>query len=196
MKHTKKIVCSVMAIIAVVTGKDYIPNQEELLNPVGMVQISGEDVGFLHVSQEALELIGNAEACRRTPYVCPAGLPTDGIGNTKNVTGEKKTDEQIAADWVRNIIRAQNCLIATSDFDSMSQGQKDAFSSFVFNTGCTRFRMNRDGSETRIFRKIRQKTYNAACRELRFWVYGGGKKLPGLIERRKKEMSLCLGVIF
>ena len=189
MKHVKKIVCSVTAIIAVVVGQPYSSN---LVEPVGEVVISGTRIGILHISPKALELIGNAEACRRTPYTCPAGLPTDGIGNTRNVTGKEKTDEQIAADWTGNIIRAQNCLIIHSDFDRMSQGQKDAFTSFVFNTGCTRFRLNKNGSETRIFKKIKAKQYTAACNELPFWVYGGGKKLSGLVKRRAKERALCL----
>jgi lysozyme len=73
----------------------------------------------------------------------------------------------------------------------MSQGQIDAFTSFIFNTGCTRFRKNPDGSETRIFKHIRQGNYKNACNELRFWVYGAGKKLPGLVKRRQKEMELC-----
>jgi len=191
MKHTKKLVCSVMAIIAVVVGQPY--SQSEIsTEPVGEVVINNEVIGVLHISARALELIGHAEACRRMPYACPAGLRTDGIGNTHSVTGEIKTDEQIAIDWTRNIIRAQSCLMTYSDFDLMSQGQKDAFTSFVFNTGCTRFRNNRDDSETRIFKKIKKKQFQSACEELKHWVYGGGKRLPGLVKRRTREMEICL----
>ena len=41
--------------------------------------------GHVRTNQRGLELIGNAEACRRDPYVCPAGVLTDGIGNTHGV---------------------------------------------------------------------------------------------------------------
>ena len=39
----------------------------------------------LRINREGLELIGNAEACRRDPYMCPAGVLTVGIGSTGNV---------------------------------------------------------------------------------------------------------------
>ncbi len=189
MKHVKKAVCSVTAIIAIVVGHSNIPAGDQ---PVGEVFIKGHDAGTLLVSPKALEIIGNAESCRRTPYTCPAGLATDGIGNTKNVTGKTKTDEQIAADWSRNITEAQDCLILNVNWVEMTQGQFDAFTSFVFNVGCTRFMHNRDGTETRIYRKIKKHQFTAACNELPFWVYGGGEKLPGLVTRREKERELCL----
>jgi lysozyme len=158
---------------------------------IGLVEIGGVEVGELIVSPKALEVIGNAEGCVRNPYTCPAGLGTDGIGNTHNVTGETKSDEQIAIDWAKNIIAAQNCLASSGDVSLMSQGQVDAFTSFIFNTGCTRFRHNRDGSETRIYHKIKQGWFTGACNELNYWRKGGGKVLPGLVKRRAKETELC-----
>lgn len=195
MKHMKKILCSVTAVIGLVVGgvmpsSDFVPDAQ----PVGVVQIGDVIVGKLLVSPNALKVVGNAEGCLKTPYTCPAGLATDGIGNTTNVTGDIKSTEQIAIDWTRNILVAQNCLVASSEVSLMTQGQIDAFTSFIFNTGCTRFRHNRDGSETRIYKHIMQHQFTAACNELRFWVYGGGKKLSGLVERRKTEMMLCHGL--
>lgn len=35
--------------------------------------------GNVRTSERGLELIGNAESCRRDPYACPAGVLTDGI---------------------------------------------------------------------------------------------------------------------
>lgn len=190
MKTSNKAVCSVMAIIAIVTGGAY---QTETVSfpPVGEVEINGSTVAKLNVSQRALEIIGNAESCRLKPYVCPAGLATDGIGNTHNVTGKIKTETEIAIDWVVNISSSETCLITSKGDVLMSQGQVDAFTSFIFNTGCTRFRNNPDGSETRIFKHIKAGRYKNACNELRFWVYGAGKKLPGLIKRRKVETDVC-----
>ncbi|HHP2742924.1 TPA: glycoside hydrolase family protein, partial [Yersinia enterocolitica] len=82
-------VCSVAAIISIVLS-----------------------MGNVRTSDRGLELIGNAEACRRDPYVCPAGVLTDGVGNTHGVkAGVIKTDAQIAADWEKNIIDAERCVI-------------------------------------------------------------------------------------
>ncbi|MGI9835688.1 lysozyme [Vibrio vulnificus] len=198
MNNTKKIICSVLAVIGVITGGSSVYSEAPVtssLQPdavaIGTVEIGDLIVGELIVSPNALKVIGNAEGCRRSPYVCPAGLETDGIGNTHNVTNEIKTDDQIAIDWTRNIIDAQNCLASSADVSLMSQGQIDAFTSFIFNTGCTRFKHNRDGSETRIYHKIKQGWFVGACNELKYWVYAGGKKLAGLVSRREQEREMC-----
>ena len=65
------IVCSVAAIIAIVLN-----------------------AGHVRTNELGLELIGNAESCRRDPYICPAGVPTDGMGKTHGVKpGTVKNDQ-------------------------------------------------------------------------------------------------------
>ncbi|TXD94959.1 lysozyme, partial [Ralstonia pseudosolanacearum] len=39
-------------------------------------------------------------------------------------------------------------------------------------------------------RRINQRDWAAAASELRRWVYGGGKVLPGLAARREAEVAL------
>lgn len=207
----RKIVCSVTAIIGIVTGgalystADITPPNEapqmvaqvsasDYPPPIGEVVIHGEKVGVLFVSQRALEVIGNAEGCRRTPYKCPAGLLTDGIGNTHGEIGKPKTNEQIAKDWVLNIIDAQHCLASVTPIETLAQGQRDAFVSFIFNTGCTRFKRNRDRSSTRIAAYIKAGHYVNACHELKYWRKGGGVVLAGLVTRRRTETNMCLAV--
>ncbi len=129
----RKIVCSVTAIIGIVTGGTLynsaapsptiepahtVEQATDYPPPIGEVIIAGERVGHLFISQRALEVIGNAEGCRRAPYKCPAGLLTDGIGNTHGEIGKPKTDEQIAKDWVLNIIDdySRECVSQIVDF--------------------------------------------------------------------------------
>ncbi|GAA03216.1 lysozyme [Photobacterium leiognathi] len=192
MNIRQKIICSITAAIAIITGG--VTVSEKYYEPVGQVVIAGQYVGDLLVSPAALSLIGNAEGCRRDPYKCPAGLVTNGIGNTHGVPNEPISIEQVSKDWVFNIQQAERCLVASAPDLPMTQGQIDAFTSFIFNTGCTRFRKNSDGSETRIYKKISAGRYDSACDELKYWVYGGGKKLNGLVNRRQSEMELCLGL--
>ena len=89
-------------------------------------------------SRAGLELIGNAEGCRRDPYKCPADVWTDGIGNTHGVKpGVRKTDQQIAADWQKNILAAERCVTSYAAGDKLPQGAFDAAVSITFNAGCT-----------------------------------------------------------
>lgn len=186
----KRILCSVVAVIGIVTGGASL----ESTKPVGEVTIQGQSQGTLRISPKGLAIIGNAEGCIRSPYTCPAGLVTNGIGNTHGVANEVISQWRVAKDWVKNIQDAEK-VVSLAEFQaerSMTQGQFDAFTSFVFNLGGTRFVRNSNGTYTRIFTYILAGDYPRACAELPRWVYGGGKKLPGLVERRGKEYDRCM----
>ncbi|MDN0120709.1 lysozyme [Yersinia frederiksenii] len=156
--------CSVAAIIAIVVSN-----------------------GTVRTSEKGLELIGNAESCRRDPYVCPAGVLTDGIGNTHGVkAGVIKTDIQIAADWEKNILEAESCVNKFGNGKKLNQGQFDAVTSITFNAGCAQMQ------KSTMFRMLRDSKFTEACNQFPRWTYGGGKQLPGLVARRDKERALCL----
>lgn len=143
--------------------------------------------GTLRTNRAGLELIGNAEGCRRDPYTCPAGIITDGIGNTHNVKpGTRKTDEQIARDWEKNIDAAEKCVNAYAEGKSLTDNTFSAVTSITFNVGCAGVR------KSTLFSLLRQNHIEQACNQFPRWVYGGGKILPGLVERRSKEKALCL----
>jgi Phage lysozyme len=56
---------------------------------------------------------------------------------------------------------------------------------FTFNLGAGRLQTST------LRRRINQRDWHNAAQELRRWVYGGGKVLPGLVARRQAEIS-CL----
>ena len=138
---------------------------------------------------EALQIIGDAEGCRRDPYMCPAGVPTDGVGNTNNVFAGK-TLEQIAADWARNISDAEKCVNRHFNGERMPQPAFGAMVSMVFNHGCQHQAFNRNGSKTQIKRLAEVGDWRAMCNQIPRWDSGG--KWPGIIKRRAKEQALCL----
>lgn len=142
--------------------------------------------GNVKTSQAGLELIGNAEGCQRDPYRCPADVWTDGIGNTHGVTGARKSDAQIAADWERNILDAEQCVNRYAAGGNLPQGAFDAAVSITFNAGCPTMQ------KSTMFRMFRQSDTAAACEQFPRWVYAGGRKLKGLEIRRDKERALCL----
>ncbi|MGQ6073642.1 lysozyme [Serratia sp. IR-2025] len=150
---------------------------------IGLIISSGE----VKTSQAGLELIGNAEGCRRDPYKCPADVWTDGVGNTHGVKqGVRKTDQQIAADWQKNILAAERCVNSYAAGSTLRQGAFDAAVSITFNAGCSAMQ------KSTMFRLFRQGETTAACEQFPRWVYAGGVKLNGLVIRRDKERALCL----
>lgn len=153
--------------------------------------------GEVCTSQRGLELIGNAESCRRDPYVCPAGKLTAGIGSTTGIkSGRIYSDEEIAAMWVEDIRTAERCLNQNFYGRDMNQNQFDAMSSAAFNLGCLNLMWftDRNGirQRTTIWKHAQLKHWDAMCERLGDFVKAGGKTLPGLVERRGKETRICL----
>ncbi len=150
---------------------------------IGLVLSSGE----VKTSRSGLELIGNAEGCRRDPYKCPADVLTDGIGNTHGVKqGVSKSDQQIAADWQKNILAAERCVIRFASGDRLRQGAFDAAVSLTFRVGCG------TAQKSTLFMLNRQGRIDEACEQYPRWVYAAGTILPGLVTRAGKERALCL----
>jgi lysozyme len=143
--------------------------------------------GTVRTSEAGLKLIGDAEGCQRVPYVCPAGVLTDGIGNTDGVKpGVRKSDAQIAADWENNILQAESCVNKYANGKKLNQGQFDAVTSITFNAGCGQMQ------KSTMYRMFRDEKFTEACNQFPRWSYGSGKKLPGLVTRREKEKAMCM----
>lgn len=150
---------------------------------IGLVVANGN----VRTSKVGLSLIGNAEACRLEPYLCPANVWTDGIGNTHGVNpGVRKTVDQVAADWERNILDAEKCVIRYANGDKLPQGAFDAVVSITFNAGCPAMQ------KSTMFMRFREGRITDACNQFPRWVYSNGKILRGLEIRREKERELCL----
>jgi lysozyme len=59
-----------------------------------------------------------------------------------------------------------------------------AVSDFTFNLGAGKLRAST------LRRRLLAEDWEGAPHELRKWVFGGGKKLPGLVRRRAAEAAL------
>ncbi|QPT15243.1 lysozyme [Serratia rubidaea] len=153
--------------------------------------------GNVKTSQAGLELIGNAEGCQRDPYKCPADVWTDGIGNTHGVTGARKSDVQIAADWERNILDAERCITRHFRGKDMPENAFSAMTSAAFNMGCSSLRTYYSKAkqrrvETSIHKWAQKGDWVNMCDHLPDFVNSGGVRLRGLEIRREKERALCL----
>jgi lysozyme len=68
----------------------------------------------------------------------------------------------------------------------LTQNQFDALVSFSFNVGVHAF------SKSTLLKKLNREDYKGAKREFRRWVYAGGRRLQGLVNRRNQEAQLFL----
>ena len=156
--------CAVSAIIAIVLSMD-----------------TG-----LRINQAGLELIGNAESCRRDPYMCPARVLTVGIGSTGKVENRRYADEEIAEMWTTDLRAAEKCVNQYANGQAMSVNQFSAITSFTFNAGCGNLQ------KSTLARYAMRERWPEMCVQLKRWTYGGGKELPGLVKRRGDEYRLCM----
>ena len=140
----------------------------------------------LRINREGLELIGNAEACRSEPYMCPARVLTVGIGSTGNVENRRYSDAEIADMWITDLRAAEKCVNQYANGQNMNVNQFSAITSFTFNTGCGALQ------KSTLARYAMRERWPDMCAQLKRWTYGGGKELPGLVKRRGDEYQLCM----
>lgn len=129
-------------------------------------------------------LIRRFEGCRLVPYICPAGVWTCGWGSTGwgIVPGQPWTqayaDERMREDALRF---ARATILACP---GLSGDRLSAISDMAYNCGVAALR----GSTLR--RRVNEEDWAAARHELRRWIRGGGRVLPGLVLRREAEAAL------
>jgi len=138
------------------------------------------------IPQVGVDVIKHFEGFSPVPYICPAGYWTIGYGilcdkDHPPITLEQ--GEQMLKDklpfYMNEVARLSPKLMLESDY------RIGAILSFVFNLGATQYA----GSTLR--RKIDAGEWQEARQQIKRWVYGGGRVLPGLVARRELE-SLML----
>lgn len=117
------------------------------------------------------------------PYICPAGYPTQGIGSRVVSIGVPPITKEDAYNLL--IRDLQIALLGTIKHCPILLAQDEnwlgAIVDFTFNLGMGRLRAST------LRRKINAEEWNDVPTELRKWVYGGGRKLRGLVLRREAE---------
>ena len=132
------------------------------------------------ISNKGLDLIKKFEGCRLKAYKDPAGVWTIGWGHTKGV----KAGDEITQEQADKLLRDDLAVYETKvdkydDRYHWNQNQFDALVSFAYNIGSIdQLTSNGRRAIKTISDKILE--YNKA----------GGKKLEGLVRRRKAEKEL------
>ncbi len=138
----------------------------------------------MKATNTAIELIKSFEQLRLNSYLCPAGVWTIGYGHTDGVNQGMLITEKTAEGFLKQDIQKAVDEVNRIKQD-LTQGQFDALVSFVFNVGIQAFRIS-------TLRKLieRNPDDKKIAAEFRRWVYAGNKMLPGLVNRREKEIQL------
>jgi lysozyme len=146
------------------------------------------------VPQAAVELAKRFEGFHRVPkndpsrahpYICPAGYWTIGYGHQCGPDHPPITDAEGEAYLASDLRIALNaalrfCPVLATEPESRLAAIVD----FTFNLGAGRLQTST------LRRRVNQRDWMATATELRRWIYGGGKALPGLIARREAEVKL------
>lgn len=134
---------------------------------------------------EGFHRVPRADAGRAHPYVCPAGYWTIGYGHLCDSQHPPITEAEAEGYLAADLVTALNStlrycpVLATEPEERLA-----AIVDFTFNLGAGRLQTST------LRRQVNQRCWPDAKKELRRWVYGGGKVLPGLVVRRMAEASL------
>ena len=136
---------------------------------------------------EGFHRVPRTDPCRAHPYICPAGYWTIGYGHLCDPKHPPITGTEAEVYLARDL---QTALAATLRYCPVlaaeNEGRLSAIVDFAFNLGAGRLQTST------LRRRINQKNWPSAALELKRWIYGGGRVLPGLIARRQAEITLLL----
>lgn len=146
-----------------------------LIVPAKAVALCKQYEGFARVVKRTPVLMAG-------PYVCPAGYWTIGYGHLCTaehpLIDEEQGEEYLARDLESALYAVVRlCPGITSEPDR----RLAALVSFTFNLGASRLK----ASTLRV--RVNARNWREAEREINRWVWGGGRKLPGLVLRRQDE---------
>lgn len=143
----------------------------------------------LAVSTAGLGLILSNEGMVNTAYPDPAHgwkVPTICVGHTQGVArGQWRSDSE-CLDLLKKDADVASGHVLRLATVPLSQGELDAYTSFVFNVGQGNF------ANSTLLKKLNAGDHIGACEQLPRWNRAGGKVLPGLTKRRNEERTLCL----
>lgn len=138
----------------------------------------------MRISEAGLDLIREAEGLRLSAYLCPANVWTIGYGTTRGVKAGQVISKQKAEELLREDLREFERAVMDAIEVPVTQGQFDALTSLVYNTGPAQFR------KSTLLKLLNQSRYAEAAAQFPRWNKGGGKVLPGLVKRRAAEREL------
>ena len=143
------------------------------------------------IASNGLDLIKSFEGLRLKPYLCSAGVPTIGYGNTfyenktKVTLKDSAITEQRAVELLAWSLSGFEQYVDSYCVDTITQNQFDALVSFCYNLGPANLK------SSTLLKKVNANPNDPTIRaEFLKWNKAGGRALAGLTRRRTAEADL------
>lgn len=140
----------------------------------------------MRISDRGLALIKQYEGFSATAYTCPAGYLTIGYGHIVKAGEPRQITEVQAEQFLRHDVTVAEQAVKRLILTNINQDQYDALVSFTFNLGAGALQ------RSTLRACVNRSDHTGAASQFGRWIYGGGRKLKGLIHRRNAEKSLYL----
>ncbi len=153
----------------------------------------------MKLDNDGYKIICDFEGLRLSPYLCSAGVPTIGYGNTYYPNGKKVTmkDKSITKEYALEIFKFIADLFA-KDVSSLiksnvTQNQFNVLVSFAYNLGTD---IDADDipeglGDSTLLKKVNKNPQDPSIKlEFLKWNKANGKVNSGLVNRRTKEALL------
>lgn len=143
------------------------------------------------VSTSGIDLICEFEGLRLKAYDDGVGVWTIGYGTTiypngiKVKNGDVCTLEQ-AKSYMAHDLKKFEQTVNDAVLVALNQNQFDALVSLTYNIGQSAFK------SSTLLKKLNTKDYVRAANQFDVWVNAGGKRMQGLVNRRKREKEVFL----
>jgi len=152
-----------------------------------MMKVDRRAVATLFLTATALVTLANMEAFRNQAYDDGIGVMTLGYGATHGVKrGDTTTPEKALVRLLNDTYKFQSAIKRCVKVP-LAQYEYDAATIFAFNVGESAF------CNSTMVRKWNSGDYQGGCEELSRWIYAGGLKSTGLVNRRAAEYQMCIG---
>lgn len=142
--------------------------------------------GAIAIATVMLSGNGGLEGREYVPYKDVVGIITvcDGHTGKDIILNKRYSDAECDALTKADLERIAK-QVNTSIKVKTTETQLAAIYSFSYNVGANAF------INSTMLKKLNAGDYSGACDELKRWVYAGGKKWKGLINRRDVEYEVC-----
>lgn len=123
-----------------------------------------------------------------TAYQDVIGVWTICDGITRGVKPKQKATEDQCDEMLYKELRRVDGALDTCIKQGVPDGARAAAISLAYNVGTNAV------CKSTMVKKLNAGDTKGGCYELRRWVYAGGQRWQGLINRREHELRVCLGL--